>query len=77
MTGPLDDGFDMPSGMYDSMRDITRVSVVFFSIKSSPTHYQGAVLFTTSLRFYPKAININGYLFKYLDISKYMEMACP
>ena len=38
----IDDGWDMPSSMYDSIRAINPVSVVFFRVKPSLIHFQGA-----------------------------------
>ena len=38
----VDDGLDMPWSIYDSIGAIKHVSVVFFCVKTSSTHYQGA-----------------------------------
>ena len=49
------------SSIYDSKKAIKHVLVVFFWVKTSPTHYQGAVLMTNGylfLFFYPQAIYI-------------------
>ena len=57
----VDDGLDMPSSIYDSIKAITHGSVVFFWVKTASTHYQGAVFvekMVLCLNVYPQAIYI-------------------
>ena len=73
------DGLDMPSSIYDSVRAIKRVSVVFFWVKIS-TCYQGAALSTDGclLTFLSANNQHQRAICPYLKISKvYMEMAWP
>ena len=73
-----DDGFDMPSDIYDSLRPIQCVSVVFISVKTSSTHYQAAGFLTkwlVVLHFYPQTIKLNGSLSIFQKIKKYMKFS--
>ena len=48
----VDDGLAMPSSTCDSIRAITCVSMVLLWVKTSSTHYRGAILLTTWLFIY-------------------------
>ena len=69
----VDGDFDWPSIIYDSIRTIKHVSVVFFSVKTSSTHYHGAVWLTKwpfIYPFIPTHSTLNGYLSLGLEINK-------
>ena len=40
----VDDGLEMPSSIYDPIRTVKRVIVVFIGVKTLSTHYQGDAL---------------------------------
>ena len=63
----IDDGWDIPSWICDSIRAIKHVLVMFFWVKTSSTHYEGAVLLTKWLFIYVLIHKQSTYI-SYLSI---------
>ena len=66
----VDYGLDMPSSIYDLMRAMKHISVMFFWVKSSSTNYQAGGCYVdkmaVKLYLYPQANNMKVL---FIDVS--------